>query len=78
MGPFGDRPPLRDTLTGGRPPGREMSRPLLWGGLTIIGGNGAKCRHPLSGVGFGRRGFPYRTEHEKRGLAQESYFGESR
>jgi len=28
---FGDRPPLRDTLTGGRPPGRENPDPLLGG-----------------------------------------------
>jgi hypothetical protein len=41
--PFGDRPPLRDTLTGGRPPGRKLPDPY-WGGLAIIGRNEAKCR----------------------------------
>jgi hypothetical protein len=40
---FGDRPPLRDTLTGGRPPGRKLPDPC-WGGLAIIGRNEAKCR----------------------------------
>ena len=30
-GPFGDRPPLRRTITGGRPPGRKMSRPQMGG-----------------------------------------------
>jgi hypothetical protein len=40
---FGDRPPLRSTLTGGRPPGRKLPDPC-WGGLAIIGGNAAKCR----------------------------------
>ena len=43
VGLFGDRPPLRDTLTGGRPPGRKLPDPC-WGGLAIIGGNEAKCR----------------------------------
>ena len=43
VGLFGDRPPLRSTLTGGRPPGRKLPDPC-WGGLAIIGGNEAKCR----------------------------------
>ena len=30
-GPFGDRPPLRRTITGGRPPGRRISRPQMGG-----------------------------------------------
>ena len=34
---FGDRPPLHDTITGGRPPGRKFPTPI--GGLTIISGN---------------------------------------
>ena len=39
------RPPLQDTLTGGRPPGRKVPDPF-WGGLPMIGGNEAKRRHP--------------------------------
>jgi len=47
---FGDRPPLRTTLTGGRPPGRIFPDPC-WGGLAIIGANEANCR---SGGQWGR------------------------
>ena len=47
-GPLGDRPPLRDTLTGGRPPGGKVPDPALFGGAArIIGRNEAKCRHAL-------------------------------
>ena len=38
------RPPLQDTLTGGRPPGGKFPTPF-WGGLPMIGGNEAKRRY---------------------------------
>jgi hypothetical protein len=37
--PNGDRPPLRNTITGGRPPGRINVPTPLRGGLTTIGQN---------------------------------------
>jgi hypothetical protein len=40
---FGDRPPLLDTLTGGRPPGRKVPDPQS-GGSAIIRENEVKCR----------------------------------
>jgi hypothetical protein len=58
VGPFGDRPPVRNTLTGGRPPGRKLPD-LCWGGLLIIAGNGAKCRPGgFSGKAFFERKVP--------------------
>ena len=59
---FGDRPPLRDTLTGGRPPGRKVPDPN-WGlddnKVEIMGGEIATVPENRSETYCGMRLVPF-------------------